>query len=638
MFKKRVTLEEKFTTGLNFGQWQIDPKLKANFQYLTGLYPDRDEIFWFNYFLRQVREQNCPLAQKHLLSYLEEICTMCAKRVQDKLENTLFRDRVDHFFQEARLIIFYIVDFWRTYDPSLGKPLIYAYKKLGFSLQERFVNHPSDYGLLLSVSNKRLEENLKAYGFRDTQLAQHLIVAIEVRKIGAELPRSGKVIQEPTQAQLEKIGQYCQDLYGDAFSSHQVRNILQGCIKALKFSNQIVVISPPPPGMPDPIDRIPYPDPDEILESPEYSGVFLEVLAELITSLESSILLILSYGFLGINQELIGTVFPIPISQFTISRKLDKIRDDLQKQLKQDLLDRFPDDFELDLNISNKKFMKSLMIWYYRHKFIHEELGEWIRSYPNSLSITFLSAYFSTLSQEEAERLLDYGLTRSELTQQISNTKNKLTQNLREVALRLKISEEELLSIVNALTREGVIYLSNWLSDQYNLSADFLEKIKSYLEQTIYVFFANAPYASLVARNNLSQQIFSNLWVPEEDISIAFSEWKKIRGIKYRFHWSRKINLSLQINNYSFELRIGFEEEEKHKYSVQVRIYPSNGQKYLPKNLELLVLENRGNIFEKATSRECDNWIQVEFRGEFQEEFQVKIQLGQGSITEKFVI
>lgn len=77
---------------------------------------------------------------------------------------------------------------------------------------------------------------------------------------------------------------------------------------------------------------------------------------------------------------------------------------------------------------------------------------------------------------------------------------------------------------------------------------------------------------------------------------------------------------------------------KKYKYSVQVRIYPSNGQKYLPKNLELLVLENRGDIFEQATSRECDNWIQVEFRGEFQEEFQVKIQLGQGSITEKFVI
>jgi len=642
MFRKRDTIEEKFTTILNLGWWQADLRLKANLLYLNNLYPKQDEIFWFNYFWEQVRERNCPLAQKHLLSYLEETSDLCASRVQGKLKNTIYRDVVDHFFQEARLIILHTIEFWHTYDPSRSKPLIYAYRKLESSLLERFTNHRSDYGLLLSVSSKRLEEDLKEYGFRGTQLSQHLIVAIELRKIGTDLPRNRKAIQEPTPVQLEKIGQYCQELYKEVFSPHQIRNILQNCIKALKFSQPWVTF--PPPEILDII--VSSGNDDEVLESPEYSRIFLPVIEKLITNPESNTLLILGYGFVGINQELIGTVFSPTISQYTISRKTEKIRNNLQWQLTQEFLDKLPDHPQLDINILNDRFMKSIIIWYYRQEVFHEELEEWIRSHPESLSIiTFLAGYFSYLPQEDAQKLLNYELTKSQLNQQIKATKKKLAQNLQEAALKLRITEQELLKKVNSSTSEGVTYLSSWLGRRCSLSKDFLREIQDHLDQTIYIFFANAPYADLaigspIRPNVLTQDIFAKLWKTEEEIPAAFphlpvtvnrvsSDWAS---------WARKIDIKLEITNYSFTLLIGFKKEEKYKYFVQIRIYPTNGQKYLPENLGLLMLETNGNVFERAKSREADNWIQVEFKGRLKEEFQIKIQLEEVSIIENFVI
>ncbi len=140
---------------------------------------------------------------------------------------------------------------------------------------------------------------------------------------------------------------------------------------------------------------------------------------------------------------------------------------------------------------------------------------------------------------------------------------------------------------------------------------------------------------------SLSQKIFSKIWQPWDELvaNLNMNLSMVVRQTRLQQSWGRKIDLKLAIADQSLALVIDFQkEEEDNKYLIQVRLYPSNGQKYLPENLELLILETNGNFFKQAKSREADNWIQVEFKGRIKEEFQIKIQLEEVSIIENFVI
>ncbi|NJL91968.1 MAG: DUF1822 family protein [Coleofasciculaceae cyanobacterium SM2_1_6] len=543
--------------------------------------------------------------------------------------------------------------FWETFDFDRGDPLKYARTTLVLRLEERFTKHHSDYGLLLITPNKYLEEDLRYYGCWGNQLSQHLAVVVELKKIGVELPRVRKIIQEPTPIQLEKIAQAYQNLSGENLTSQQIKKILSQCIAAIK-SRQIK-ISNPSPEKPDPWElQLSTPEEesghveyDEDLNSPEYTQIFAPILKELIAELDSDILLILSYGFVKINQELIGTI--LSISQYTVSRYVDRIRDDLQAQLRKELLDRFASYPSLNIRLLDKQCMKkSLLPWYYRYWLIPEQLGVWLRSHPESLySLTLLSTYFSdfsVLSKEDIDKL-KYETTEARLSYLIKITQKKLDQNLPKAAQKLGITQPELVARVKNLSAAGVNHLSSWLGDRYGLTADFLKKIKINLEQAVFVFFTTAPYALLaqnlpeppivkVLKNILSKQIFSKSWLSIPTDNLDPSKYRNA----LRFYWTRTINQLFQVANYSYNLLIGFEEKTNSKYLVQVRVYAENKQEYLPENLELLILDDRGNIMMQVKSKEHDNWIQVELRGSLQEEFQVRVQLEQASITENFVI
>lgn len=149
------------------------------------------------------------------------------------------------------------------------------------------------------------------------------------------------------------------------------------------------------------------------------------------------------------------------------------------------------------------------------------------------------------------------------------------------------------------------------------------------------------PVASreLAPTQSLSQKIFSNIWQPWDELVTSLNmNLAMVRQSRLQQSWGRKIDLELDISNQSLALVINFQEEEDHKHLIQVRLYPNNGQIYLPDNLELAILESNGRQFKQSISREADNWIQVEFRGKLKEEFQVKIQLEEAVIIEKFEI
>jgi len=70
--------------------------------------------------------------------------------------------------------------------------------------------------------------------------------------------------------------------------------------------------------------------------------------------------------------------------------------------------------------------------------------------------------------------------------------------------------------------------------------------------------------------------------------------------------------------------------------TIWLRVYPRE-ETCLPLNLKLLVLEGE-EVFQKVTARSADNRIQCQFDAEPGDKFDVRLVLGNATVTETFVV
>ena len=70
---------------------------------------------------------------------------------------------------------------------------------------------------------------------------------------------------------------------------------------------------------------------------------------------------------------------------------------------------------------------------------------------------------------------------------------------------------------------------------------------------------------------------------------------------------------------------------------ISVEVYPTNGQKNLPNDLQLMVLDDEGETLMQARANKTENLL-FELSGEPGEHFTVKLALGDFSVTENFLI
>lgn len=86
-------------------------------------------------------------------------------------------------------------------------------------------------------------------------------------------------------------------------------------------------------------------------------------------------------------------------------------------------------------------------------------------------------------------------------------------------------------------------------------------------------------------------------------------------------------------------LIINCQLESDGRRDILVRLYPSTEEEtYLPQGVQLIILDESGEVFLEAQSRSADNWIQLEFRGEEKEHFSIKVTFGDLSVTDNFAI
>lgn len=98
------------------------------------------------------------------------------------------------------------------------------------------------------------------------------------------------------------------------------------------------------------------------------------------------------------------------------------------------------------------------------------------------------------------------------------------------------------------------------------------------------------------------------------------------------------IDLGMQLGEIQVALVITLMPELDHKTNVYLRVYPLKGEKTLPPNLQMIVLDDKGEIVISTESRSVDNAIQVDFTGDREDNFIVKIALKNASIMEYFVL
>ncbi len=99
------------------------------------------------------------------------------------------------------------------------------------------------------------------------------------------------------------------------------------------------------------------------------------------------------------------------------------------------------------------------------------------------------------------------------------------------------------------------------------------------------------------------------------------------------------LNLGIEKADASVVLIVGFKAvEESNKFQVLVEICSTENQTYLPQDLQLMVLDETGEVVMQAQARNTNKNICLDFKGNTKEQFSIKVILGDTSITENFVI
>jgi|GEM_PF-329034 len=98
------------------------------------------------------------------------------------------------------------------------------------------------------------------------------------------------------------------------------------------------------------------------------------------------------------------------------------------------------------------------------------------------------------------------------------------------------------------------------------------------------------------------------------------------------------IDLGVQLDSKQVALVVTFTPQGDRGTNVHLRVYSAGEQTYLPPNLQLIVLNEKGETFLQAQSRSADNWMQLELNGEWGDSLIVKLVLGEASFSKEFIL
>ena len=92
-----------------------------------------------------------------------------------------------------------------------------------------------------------------------------------------------------------------------------------------------------------------------------------------------------------------------------------------------------------------------------------------------------------------------------------------------------------------------------------------------------------------------------------------------------------------QLEKHQVALLVGIIPNNALQYDIRLKLCPTGGDRTLPENLEIRILDSQGLVAMEAQARQTD-MLQLNFRGTSNEQFTVEVSLDQVTLTETFVI
>lgn len=356
--RPRQSITEIFSTFLQieidrFTGWVTDPKLRRSMQKCLEQWPDAQdsEHFWALYWHKRWKAQPAPLIEAHLSAYLQETCYWSTQRVIPR--SASLSCKLSDYFQIA---IAQVPKILKSCDPNQCATLK-SYSQVAFSniirdalRQQQQIDLCNEWGLLLKLSRKRLQESLQRAGLSEQIITRYLLAwtCFEASFVLTKSPGIRK-IQPPDRVTWDAIA----NLYntqrqtqlnppGEECSPETLEKWLLYCANQARshLYPKVTSLNAPKPGQGtgELLDDLPEAASESLLagmiereetqtrqtQQTQINSVLTSALAQL--DPEAQMLMQLYYRQ-GRTQQQIAQ--QLEIKQYTVSRRLTKARESL---------------------------------------------------------------------------------------------------------------------------------------------------------------------------------------------------------------------------------------------------------------------------------------------------------------------
>ena len=356
--RPRQSIIDIFSTFLQFeadcfSGWVIDPKLRRSMQNGLEQLPEAQssENFWALYWHKRWKAQPAPLSEAHLSAYLQETCYWSVQRVIPRSASPPYK--LSDYFQIAIAQVSKILN---SCDPNQSATLK-TYSRVAFGnivrdalRQQQQIDLCNEWGLLLKLSRKRLNESLQRAGLTDQMIARYLF-AWTCFEAGYVLNNSGGIrkIKRPNRTTWDAIA----NLYntqrhtqlnppGEECTPETLEKWLLYCATQARshLYPKVTSLNTPKPGQEvgELLDNLPDTASESLLadaiaqeetetrqtQQTQLNSVLTSVLEQLDS--EAKTLMQLYYRQ-GLTQQQIAQ--QLEVKQYTVSRRLTKARESL---------------------------------------------------------------------------------------------------------------------------------------------------------------------------------------------------------------------------------------------------------------------------------------------------------------------
>ncbi len=164
-----------------------------------------------------------------------------------------------------------------------------------------------------------------------------------------------------------------------------------------------------------------------------------------------------------------------------------------------------------------------------------------------------------------------------------------------------------------------IISLRGWLDNIIDIGWQTVDSIFNPQENHPALNFRSFDNKGAIAHRNtpqnISQKSSQNPYIPIQQ--------------------GKLLNLGEKIGKIA--LIVGITPVSSEEINIYVKIYPTNGERYLPEQLELIILDDKGISVMQATARSTKS-IQLNFSSELGELFSIQVAFGELSFTETFLV